>query len=244
MRVGERRDVHGPCLALFGHNTFFMSSTAVKKAKTVARTKTKRSRAENDATPASPSKGHKPKLTKGEEHTDKTKSKPVREEGTKRAASAEETRHKTVSDTRNHPKRATRPERKLRGPWKAPSPSPSLSPTSDLEPSLSEEDEREVPQEEDGADEENVHLYGFSTDEDSSDDDLDVDDGAVLDVGTLPTVARDDATVKRKLERAKRNPVRVSSPYAPRAVNMTRYTRSSGNRNGCSLSEPDSPWLL
>ena len=66
-------------------------------------------------------------------------------------------------------------------------------------------------QEEDGADEENVHLYGFSTDEDSSDDDLDVDDeAAVLDVGSLPTVARDDATVKRKLERAKRNPVRVS----------------------------------
>ncbi|KAI0279759.1 hypothetical protein BGY98DRAFT_915475, partial [Russula aff. rugulosa BPL654] len=45
-------------------------------------------------------------------------------------------------------------------------------------------------------------LYGFSTDEDSSDDDLDVDDEAVLDVGSLPTVARDDAAVKRKLERA------------------------------------------
>ena len=81
---------------------------------------------------------------------------------------------------------------------------------SDFEPSLSEEDEPEVSQEEDSPDKENVHLYGFSTDEDSSDDDLDVDDEAVLDVGTLPTVARDDATIKRKLERAKRNPVRVS----------------------------------
>jgi nucleolar protein 15 len=232
-----------------------MSSTAaVKKAKTVARAKTKRSQAEHDATPASPSKGHKPKLTKreGEEHAHKTKSKPVREEGTKRtttsaAADDEETRHKTVSDTRNDPKRAARPERKLRGPWRAPSPSPSPSPTSDLEPSFSKEDEPEVPQEEDGADEENVHLYGFSTDEDdSSDDDLDVDDEAVLDVGSLPTVARDDAAVKRKLERAKRNPVRVSSPYAPRAVNhdSLRYTRSAGIRNGCSLSEPDSPRLL
>jgi hypothetical protein len=38
--------------------------------------------------------------------------------------------------------------------------------------------------------------------------------------------------------------VRVSSHHAPRAVNMTHCTRSSGNRNGCSLSEPDSPWLL
>lgn len=232
-----------------------MSSTAaVKKAKTVARTKTKRSLAEHDATPASSSKGRKPKLTKGEEHTHKTKSKPVREEGTKRATSAaaddEETRHKTVSDTRNHPKRAARPERKLRGPWRAPSPSPSPSPTSDLEPSVSKEDEPEVPQEEDGAaDEENVHLYGFSTDEDSSDDDLDVDDEAVLDVGSLPTVARDDASVKRKLERAKRNPVRVSvSPplRTPRAVNHDSLypLRSAGIRNGCSLSEPDSPWLL
>ncbi|KAF8501728.1 hypothetical protein F5888DRAFT_1674836 [Russula emetica] len=179
-----------------------MSSTAVKKAKTMARTKTKQSLSEHDATPTSSSKGHKPKLTKGEEPTHKTKSKPVRGgQGTKRATSAEET------------KRATRTERKLRGPWRAPSLSPSLSPTSDFEPSHSEEDKPEVPQEEDNPDEENVHLYGFSTDEDSSDDDLDVDDDvdvdveAVLDVGTLPTIARDDASVKRKLERAKRNPV-------------------------------------
>ena len=193
-----------------------MSSTAVKKAKTVARTKTKHSPAGNDATPAPSSKGHKPNLTKGEGHTHKTKSKPVRGEGT-------ETRHKTVSDTRNHAKRATRPERKLRGPWRAPSPSPPLSPTSDFEPSLSEEDDPEVPQEEGSPDEENeenVHLYGFSTDEDSSEDDLDVDDEAFVDVGSLPTVARDDTTIKRKLERAMRKPVRVSSHYAPRAANM------------------------
>lgn len=193
-----------------------MSSTTVKKAKTVARTKTKQSLAEHDATPTSSLKGHKPNSTKGEEHTHKTKSKPVGGEGTKRVTSAEEeTRHKTVSDTRKHAKRTTRPERKLRGPWRAPSPSPSLSPTSDFEPSLSKEDEPEVPREEDSPDEENenVHLYGFSTDEDSSDDDLDVDDEAAVDVGSLPTVARDDAAVKRKLERAKRNPVRVSSHY-------------------------------
>jgi nucleolar protein 15 len=77
---------------------------------------------------------------------------------------------------------------------------------SDLEPSHSEEDEPEVPQEEGSPGEEDVHLYGFSTDEDSSDDDLDVDEEAALDVGSLPTVARDDATVKRKLEKAKRKP--------------------------------------
>jgi len=51
------------------------------------------------------------------------------------------------------------------------------------------------------------HLHGFSTDEDSSDEDLDVDDEAGVDVGKLPTVSKDDAVVKRKLERAKRQPV-------------------------------------
>ena len=191
-----------------------MSSTAVKKTKTVARHKTKQSLAEYDVTPAPSSKGHKPKLTKGEEYTHKTKTEPVRGEGTKQATSAEETRHKTVSDTRNNAKRATRPERKLRGPWRAPSSSPPLSPTSDFEPSQSEEDELEVPQEENSPDEENVHLYGFSTDEDSSEDELDVDD-ETIDVGSLPTVARDDAAVKRKLDRARRKPVRVSTHYAP-----------------------------
>src|SRR6266403_3821826 len=197
-----------------------MSSIAVKKAKTVAKTKTKQPLAEHDAT--SLKERNKPKLTKGEEHAHKTKSKPVRGEGTGRtiSISTEESSRKTVSDTRNDAKRATRPERKLRGPWKPRAPAPWLSPTSDFEPSHSnEEDEPEVSQEEESPDEENVHLYGFSTDEDSSDDglDVDVDDEVVLDVGSLPTVARDDATVKRKLERAKRKPVRVVpfSHYTP-----------------------------
>ncbi|KAH7884619.1 hypothetical protein F5I97DRAFT_1890684 [Phlebopus sp. FC_14] len=49
------------------------------------------------------------------------------------------------------------------------------------------------------------YLYGFSTDDDdSSDDDAIAEDG--LDVGKLPTVAKDDATVKKKLERAMRQP--------------------------------------
>ena len=87
-------------------------------------------------------------------------------------------------------------------------PSSSPSPSS-LEPSHSEAEELEAPQEEDSPDEDDVHFYGFSTDEDSSDNDLDYDEGADLDVGSLPTVARDDAIVKRKLENAKRKAVRV-----------------------------------
>lgn len=56
------------------------------------------------------------------------------------------------------------------------------------------------------------HLYGFSTDEDDSSDDDAVADEEV-DIGRLPTVAKDDATVKRKLEKAKRHPVSVSTSH-------------------------------
>jgi len=186
-----------------------MSSTALKKVKRISKSKTKQSLAEPNATPTSLSKGLKPKLTKTEEPAHKTKTKLAKSEGTKRAerpqvTTAKETRHNTVA---NAPNRAARLERKPPGPWRAPSSSPSLSPTSDFEPPHSEDDEPEVPEDEDSPGEENVHLYGFSTDEDSSDDDLDVDEEAGLDVGSLPTVARDDATVKSRLERAKRKPV-------------------------------------
>ncbi|ETW83275.1 hypothetical protein HETIRDRAFT_315159, partial [Heterobasidion irregulare TC 32-1] len=79
---------------------------------------------------------------------------------------------------------------------------PTPSPSPELEPShLEDQDGSEV----ENSDEEDVHLHGFSTDEDSSDEDMDGDvDG--IDVGKLPTIARDDATVKRKLQKAKRQP--------------------------------------
>jgi nucleolar protein 15 len=60
--------------------------------------------------------------------------------------------------------------------------------------------------------EEDDHLYGFSTDEDDSSDD-DAAAGDEVDVGKLPTIAKDDATVKRKLDKAKRHPVSTSTSY-------------------------------
>jgi nucleolar protein 15 len=60
--------------------------------------------------------------------------------------------------------------------------------------------------------EDNDHLFGFSTDEDDSSDD-DAVAGEEVDIGRLPTVAKDDATVKRKLEKAKRRPVSASTSY-------------------------------
>ena len=50
------------------------------------------------------------------------------------------------------------------------------------------------------------HLHGFSTDEDSSDEESEA--SAEFDMGKLPTIAKDDETVKRKLDKAKRQPVR------------------------------------
>ncbi len=51
-----------------------------------------------------------------------------------------------------------------------------------------------------------IPLHGLSSeDEDSSDDDDDdfQGDGPAVDVAKLPTIAKDDATVRRKLEKAK-----------------------------------------
>jgi len=224
-----------------------MSSTTLKKAK---KTKAKQSLAEVDAAPALT--GHKPKLAKAKESVHNIKSKKlVKSERSKpaeqpRVTDSEELRPDKVADTRKHAVRTTRLGRKSRGPWKASSPSPPPgpippSPTSDgLEPLHSEEEESDAPQEEGSPGEENVNLFGFSTDEDSSDDDLDVDEAADFDVVSLPTVARDDATVRRKLEKAKRKPVRI--PYLLRRT--AYHDHPTDIRNGRDLSRPHSPRFL
>ncbi|KAH9003089.1 hypothetical protein EDB86DRAFT_3073566 [Lactarius hatsudake] len=157
--------------------------------------------------------------SKTRKHTAKaervTRPKP-RDEGAKKRvklpnpSTIEETHHEAVVDRPKDTKRAARPVQKRRGPWKlhSPSPPPLLPPGPEPSQSESEEGEPEAPREQESSSEaEDVHLYGFSTDEDSSVDDLDVvDEGAGIDVGSLPTISRDDATVKRKLEKAKRKP--------------------------------------
>jgi nucleolar protein 15 len=86
---------------------------------------------------------------------------------------------------------------------------PVAPPSDDEEGEHVEDDDEdtEAAIESDEESEADVHLHGFSTDdEDSSDEEVDVD-APGLDVGKLPTIAKDDATVKRKLERAKREKV-------------------------------------
>ncbi|KAF8150606.1 hypothetical protein B0H34DRAFT_801546 [Crassisporium funariophilum] len=85
---------------------------------------------------------------------------------------------------------------------------PEPEPLSVAEP---EEDEMEVTIEQDsneGSDDDDVHLHGFSTDDDDSSDEEDAmdDEPSEFDVSKLPTIAKDDVTVKRKLEKAKRTP--------------------------------------
>lgn len=72
-------------------------------------------------------------------------------------------------------------------------------------------DEDAVNAEEEDADQDkdSVHLFGFSTDEDDSSDEevTDEADAPGIDVKKLPTVAKDDAVVKQKLDKAKRKSV-------------------------------------
>ena len=81
------------------------------------------------------------------------------------------------------------------------------APTPEPEPSA-EEEEQDVAAEDSG--ENDVHLHGFSTDDNDSSDEEDIaeDEPSAFDVAKLPTIAKDDATVKRKLEKAKKIPVR------------------------------------
>ena len=51
----------------------------------------------------------------------------------------------------------------------------------------------------------------FESDDDDSSDEEIADDIPGIDIGKLPTIAKDDATVKRKLEKAKRKPVRSTA---------------------------------
>ncbi|EJU04940.1 RNA-binding domain-containing protein [Dacryopinax primogenitus] len=63
------------------------------------------------------------------------------------------------------------------------------------------EDNAEQPEEEN--EEDGEELHGFTSGEDSSDDDDDVD-AEPIDLGKLPTIAKDDATIKRRLDKAKK----------------------------------------
>ncbi|KAL5504169.1 NOP15 [Sanghuangporus vaninii] len=79
------------------------------------------------------------------------------------------------------------------------------------EAGTSSDQDEDVSGEEEDADaneDEETHLRGFSSNESDSSDEEDEDEAVdkvqPIDVGKLPTVAKDDATVKRKLDKAKK----------------------------------------
>ncbi|KAG8740787.1 hypothetical protein FRC10_003896 [Ceratobasidium sp. 414] len=96
------------------------------------------------------------------------------------------------------------------------------------------------------SEEEETHLKGFSSDEDSSDegeDDNEAPEIPGVDVSKLPTIAKDDATVKRKLERAKKDPTQYRGvlylsriPHGFYEDEMKAYFSQFGNVTRLRLS--------
>lgn len=111
---------------------------------------------------------------------------------------------------------------------KAPSPEPEES---------ADEAEADEAEEEDGEKE----FYGFSSDDDDSSDEEMADDIPGIDIGKLPTIAKDDETVKRKLEKAKRKPVCDLPPDRNFILTFLRFTDRGPRRY---LPRTDTPRFL
>jgi hypothetical protein len=116
------------------------------------------------------------------------------------------------------------------------SPSKPSKPKSILKPAKEPEATSEKSEGSDA--EEDDHLYGFSTDEDDSSDD-DEAAGDEVDIGKLPTIAKDDATVKRKLDKAKRHPVSLSTNYQ----HIVSYS-GVDTRPRCDIHGLPTTWVL
>ena len=78
---------------------------------------------------------------------------------------------------------------------------------------VDEEAEEDEDESGEGSSEEEL-LHGLSSDDDqdSSDEEIEIPG---IDVSKLPTIAKDDEVVKQKLEKAKRQPVRIISTITP-----------------------------
>ncbi|KAF8515405.1 hypothetical protein BU17DRAFT_51802 [Hysterangium stoloniferum] len=54
--------------------------------------------------------------------------------------------------------------------------------------------------------EEEIHLQGFSSESDSSDEELDTVEAPGVDISTLPSFAKNDTALRKKLEKARKHP--------------------------------------
>jgi len=162
-------------------------------------------------------KGKKPKdQSKGEVESSKVKDS----KRAKAAASAgkgevdngeaEERQEKEGKKQAKKEKKAasvTEPEPTPSDPPQAKSKGTKSSKTAKAPPPPPDSDEEAEPAE-DNDDDASVQMFDFSTDDDDSSDEevMDEDDAPGIDVKKLPTIAKDDAVVKQKLEKAKRKP--------------------------------------
>ncbi|KAI5119419.1 hypothetical protein M0805_009870 [Coniferiporia weirii] len=161
---------------------------------------------EEEEKEAMPTKESKTKKLKGKER--ETVVKPAEKKTAAKERVAKKTEAKVVEPEPKKEVKVTKEKAaKKSKPEKKPIAVPEVSDagSDDLQTSdkIAEEGEGESDGEES---EEEVLLHGFSSESDSSDEDDDVDN-APIDVGKLPTIAKDDATVKRKLEKAKKRAV-------------------------------------
>ena len=105
---------------------------------------------------------------------------------------------------------------------------------------------QDTPAEQVEDDEETVEipLHGLSSDdEDSSDDDDDGlgEDAPAIDVSKLPTIAKDDATVKRKLDKAKAKRSSVCCPFSPPFYDPNIVVARGARSN---IPRSDTSWFL
>lgn len=107
----------------------------------------------------------------------------------------------TASQAKLDTSKKSRKQKKYRSPSPAPEPEESEGVDEDIPPNSEVVDEE-------------PSFFGFSTDDDDDDSSDEEGMGAEIpgiDISKLPTIAKDDATVKRRLEKAKRKPVRFLS---------------------------------
>ncbi|KAH9945213.1 uncharacterized protein BXZ73DRAFT_86744 [Epithele typhae] len=112
-----------------------------------------------------------------------------------------------VEESTDEPMKPTKKSKSSVPAVKSSTPSPSKeSKKTRTKGQKSEPEPAEVEAEEDvqAEDEDEQQVFGFSSDDDDSSDEEVADDIPGIDIGKLPTIAKDDETVKRKLEKAKR----------------------------------------
>ncbi|KAF5327634.1 hypothetical protein D9619_004325 [Psilocybe cf. subviscida] len=177
------------------------SPKKAKKEKDVAAVKVK------EVVEEKPKKSAKGKETKEAKET-KSKAAPTATASPEpEAAPAKKSKSSTKKATEPVPTSISRPRNvdtkaKSKKSKKAKSPSP----VEEDEEEASDEDVAAAEEKGEDEEQEESHLHGFSTDDDDSSDEEDDGMDVEVDLGKLPTIAKDDATVKRKLEKAKQNP--------------------------------------